>query len=58
VDTTQLGVQGGMGISAEMLVTSAKATPARNNILFNMLESPRVFKLNSRNSRIHDEIKS
>jgi hypothetical protein len=40
-------VHGGIGISAETLATAASVTPASNNNLFNMLESPRVFELNS-----------
>jgi hypothetical protein len=58
MDTAQSGLQGGQGISAETLVTSAATTPANNNNLFNMLKSPRGFELNSRNSRIHGKIKS
>jgi len=46
-----------MGMSAETAVTRTSATPVRNNTLFNMLKSPRVFELNSVNSRIHGKIK-
>jgi hypothetical protein len=55
---TQLGVQGGIGISAEPAVTNASDTPTSNNNFFNMLKSPRVFELNSVNFRIHGKIKS
>jgi len=56
--TTQLGLHGGMGIVAEPAVTSASAAATSNKTFFNMLKSPRVFELNSRNSRIHGKIKS
>jgi hypothetical protein len=58
MDTAQSGTHGGTGISAETAVTNASATPASNNNLFNILRSPRVFDLNSGNSRTHGKIKS
>jgi hypothetical protein len=45
-------------MSAETLAASANTTPESNNSLFNMLKSPRVFELNSKNSRSHAKIKS
>jgi len=51
-------MQGGAGITAEPAVANASAAAVSNNTLFNMLKSPRVFELNSANSRIHGKIKS
>jgi hypothetical protein len=50
-------VQGGMGISAETAVINVRVAPTSNKAFFNMIKSPRVFELNSQNSRIHGKIK-
>jgi hypothetical protein len=42
------GAQGGIGIQANAALPSAIAILASNKTLFNMLESPRGFELNSR----------
>jgi hypothetical protein len=51
-------MHGGYGIHAEPAVTSATTAAASNKDFFNMLKSPRVFELNSRNSQIHGKVKS
>jgi hypothetical protein len=51
-------MHGGTGISAEPATANAITAPVINKTFFNMLKSPRVFELNSGNSRIHGKIKS